>query len=146
MLPEYAVEALALVALAALFSFAKSKASVVLSAGQKGYRYGSSLWFVEAGIYVALASRLIFTSLRVANGMSDRYKEVLVDIQGASSRVSGLHRSWLSPALGDRLMDLKDAQYHEFRDSLPLLSIVIGLYLTGSFFVRRGCQEYKRRS
>lgn len=95
------------------------------------------LWWTEATIYAYLVVQFYMRTLMTTERVSARYKELLVNKHHQKPHVSGLHDSWLSPWIGGRPIDIKDAQYHEFRDMLPTLVGIMVVYLLLGFVVRR---------
>mmetsp|Transcript_13652 Transcript_13652/g.22286 ORF Transcript_13652/g.22286 Transcript_13652/m.22286 type:complete len:670 (+) Transcript_13652:209-2218(+) len=113
---------------------------------KRGDRQGlAKWWWVELISIVYLMGMLYVVAFTVTADLSKRYKELLVDRENASPPLSGLHRTWLSELFGGRLMELKDAQYHEFHDLLPLLAVASIGYVTVDYFVRLLSHEFSRR-
>jgi len=96
---------------------------------------------VEVSMYLMTIFNIYGQAVYSVVQVSERYAAVL---RQEPAHVSGLHRSWMSSFLGGRLQDRKDAQWHSFRDSLPLLAGVMLVWLSLAHVLRIASGAYPR--
>ena len=90
-------------------------------------------WIIACSFSVVLY--YYYTSFRTTQRFSDKYRALFKDTSIPAS-YSGLHKSWLSPLIHDRPMDLKDPQWHACREAFPILSAAALSFLLASNLVQ----------